>query len=73
MSEHHGPRRVDLMQMLNQPDENGWRWTPTIELKQGEYVDDTSKFRDGEPGRVYGPALVELEIGPGGGRTLRVR
>jgi hypothetical protein len=65
--------RIDLMEMLAQPDEEGWRWTPTIELKTGEYVDDPSKFRDGEPGRIYGPALVELEVSPSGSRTLRVR
>ena len=65
--------RIDLMEHLRKPDENGWQITPEIDLAEGDYVDDPSKFKNDEPGRVYGPAIVQLMLGPGYSRTLRVR
>jgi hypothetical protein len=52
---------------------NGWLETPEVEITHGQWVDDPSKSRDGEPGRLYGPAKVTLAIAPDKGRTLQVR
>lgn len=56
--------KIDLTERLRPEDANGWRVTPTITIAEGDYVDDPSKFRDGEPGRVYGPARVKLWVSP---------
>lgn len=60
---------INLDAMLERGD-NGYKWTPEIEIVHGQWVEDPSRFKDGEPGRLYGPAKVWLEVAPDGGKTL---
>jgi hypothetical protein len=52
---------------------DGWLFGDWEAVGHGQYVDDPSKFRDGEPGRVYGPCEARLTVAPDGGRQLQIR
>jgi hypothetical protein len=61
-------KRIPLETMLKAIG-NGWYRSDVVELKEGEWVKNpaSAKGRD-----VFGPAKVQLEVAPDGGRRLYV-
>lgn len=61
---------INLETKLRPPDANGWRVTPTITLKEGQWVDNPASTKP--ESNVWGPCRVKLWIAPDRGRTLEV-